>query len=67
MRYRALDEAEDAALAQLAAGEPFATICEALAGCVGADAAGSHAAALLRFWLDSGMISSIWSATDGIG
>ncbi len=59
VRYRVLDEAEDAALAQLAAGEPFAAICEALAGCVGADTAGSHAAALLRLWLESGMILSV--------
>lgn len=66
VRYRALDEAEDLALASLAAGCSFATICEALAGCIGPDTAGSHAATLLRLWLESGMISSVSAATEGL-
>ena len=49
----AMDPAEEAALKRLAAGEPFAAICE------GFDAPAEAAALLLR-WIEDGIIAGAW-------
>lgn len=53
-----IESAEDAALARLAAGEPFASICEAFADgddAAAAAAAGSH---LVR-WIEDGLVAAL--------
>jgi hypothetical protein len=56
--HAAMDAAEDAALAALRAGEPFAVVCEALGDQVGEAAAG-EAGALLARWIEDGLLTRV--------
>lgn len=58
-RFRSLEEREARALQAAQAGEPFASICEAVAGVVGAENAGTEAAHLLAQWLADELIDEI--------
>jgi len=53
-----MDRWEEAALATLAAGEPFAAVCEAFAD-LPADDAAARAASLLVSWVEDGMVCSL--------
>ena len=59
VRYRPLPSEEAAGLAAVSAGEPFAPVCEAVAEIVGQEAGGLRAAEMLRFWLESDMITTL--------
>ena len=59
VRYRPLPSEEAAGLAGVCAGEPFASVCEAVAEIVGQEAGGLRAAEMLRFWLESDMITTL--------
>jgi hypothetical protein len=52
-----MDVAEEAALERLAAGEPFATVCEAVDD-------PRDAAALLLRWLEDGIVARAWTDPD---
>jgi hypothetical protein len=60
VRYRRIEADERAVLAAAIHGEPFARLCELLAGYHAADSAMPRMAGLLHQWLDSGLIAS-WS------
>lgn len=53
-----MDAAEDAALASLLAGEPFAVLCEAFATLPSEDAA-RETAALLARWVEDGLLAGV--------
>jgi hypothetical protein len=53
-----MDAREDAALASLVAGEPFAAVCEAFAD-LPAEEAPARAASLLVSWVEDGMVCSL--------
>jgi len=54
--FRSLERAEAAALAGALRGWPFGELCELLCAELGESAAPAQAAALLRGWIDSGLI-----------
>ena len=56
--HAVMDAREEAALASLIAGEPFATVCEAFAD-LPAEEAATKAATLLVTWLGDGMVCSL--------
>jgi len=56
--HAVLDAREEAALASLAAGEPFAAVCEAFAD-LPAEEAAAQAASLLVTWVKDGMVCSL--------
>lgn len=58
-RYRSLDVDEAWALDALMRGENFAVLCEGLAEWVDPQNVATHAAALLKRWLDDGLIRRI--------
>jgi hypothetical protein len=53
--HASMDAREEAALARLVAGEPFASVCEAFAD-LPAEKAASEAASLLVTWVEDGMV-----------
>jgi hypothetical protein len=55
--FRSLPEAEAQVLDAARAGEPFAQLCELLCDAVGEAAAPGEAAALLRGWIEAGLIT----------
>lgn len=59
VRYRTLDRAEAAAAAALAAGRPFAALCEAAAEAGDPDDAAVRVAGHLRHWIDAGWIAGL--------
>ena len=56
--HAAMDPVEDAALAAMSAGWPFAEICEAVAEHVDPDEAPREAGALLARWLEDGLVAA---------
>lgn len=56
--HAVMDAEEEAALASMVAGEPFAVVCEALADLPAAEAA-TRAASLLVTWVEDGMVCSL--------
>jgi hypothetical protein len=58
----AMDEAERAALAAVAAGETFAELCERVAAVVGAEAAAATAGALVLRWVEDGILAPLASS-----
>jgi hypothetical protein len=56
--HATMDAREEAALASLVAGEPFAAVCEAFADLPG-DEAAATAASLLVTWVEDGMVCSL--------
>ena len=56
--HAVMDAREEAALARLVAGEPFAYVCEAFAD-LPAEAAAATAASLLVTWVEDGMVCSL--------
>lgn len=63
--FRTLGPVEALALTQLAAGTSFAATCAALAADFPAEDAATQAGALLRRWIDDGLLASVtcWPAT----
>ena len=59
VRYRTLEPTESALLAAAARGEPFATLCEIAAGHAPPGQAVARLAALLRGWVDAGLIGAL--------
>lgn len=57
VRYRAISALERGALGAVAAGEPFAAVCDRLAAAVGAPEAAPRAAALIAAWLADGLLA----------
>jgi hypothetical protein len=53
-----IPKAERTALTAITAGASFAEVCEQIVACTGADAGTERAAALLREWLNDGVLSS---------
>ncbi len=56
--FRSLDATEAAVLDAARQGWPFGELCELLCDELGESQAPAHAAALLRDWIASGLISS---------
>jgi hypothetical protein len=56
--FRSMEADEATALNALAEGRPFPEICESLVPFVGEEHAANRAAALLRAWVEEGMIGS---------
>ena len=56
--HATMDAREEAALARVVAGEPFAAVCEAFAD-LSAEKAAAEAASLLVTWVEDGMVCSL--------
>lgn len=59
VRWRSLPKEEAAALDAVAAGEPYAAVCERLGGQLPAEWRALHAASLLKTWVNDGLIAAV--------
>ena len=58
MFHAAIDPVEEAAFAVVAAGRPFAEVCDAVAEHVEPEHAPAEAGALLARWIEDGLLAS---------
>jgi hypothetical protein len=65
VRWCSMEDDETGALEAVAAGADFATLCERLCAGADADAAPLRAAALLKRWLDDGLVTALCRRGDG--